>query len=116
MTTDHFIVRSVTLTICLCTVAVVGFICYMSATSTTIPDQLDRLASLFAGAIIGYLVKTSVAGDAQQVEVVNAADDPVPVEAAEGGYVSPGWVTAAASVGMLIVLLMWGHDNGWWLS
>lgn len=115
MTTDHFIVRSVTLTICLCTVAVVGFICYMSATSTTIPDQLDRLASLFAGAIIGYLVKTSVAGDAQPVEVVNADDDPVPVADAEGGYVSPGWVTAVAAVVTAVAVVLWASANGWWL-
>lgn len=82
--TDVFIVRAVTLTICVCTATIVGFVCFLAVTSTAVPDQLDRLASLFAGAIIGFLVKTSVGGDEPTPVVVqNETDNPVPVEPGE---------------------------------
>lgn len=79
--TDTFVVRAVTVTICACTATIVGFVCFLAVTSTAVPDQLDRLASLFAGAIIGFLVKTSVASDDPQSVVVE--NEPVEVEVAE---------------------------------
>lgn len=85
--TDRFIVRAVTLTICLNTSLGVALVGYLASTGTVIPDQLDRLTTLFAGALIGFLVKTGVdrlASDppppSTPVHIVNTPTDPVPTE------------------------------------
>lgn len=82
---DSFAVHVVVVTIA--AGAVIGLIVvgYLATTGTAIPDQLDRLVTLFAGALIGVLARTSSSSDAQQVQVVNQPADPVPVEVPEGG-------------------------------
>lgn len=80
MSSDNFSVRVV---VCVLGVGVlIGLVAmaYLSFTGTAIPDPLDRLTTLMAGALIGVLAKTSTA--AEQVQVVNEPDQPVPVEPA----------------------------------
>lgn len=83
--TDKFVVRAVTITICFNVTLGVALVGYLASTGTTIPDQLDRLTTLFAGALIGFLVKTGVdhLAEAQDVNVVNEPKDPIPVKDAK---------------------------------
>lgn len=80
MTSDHFAVRVIVATIALGSILGLGAVAYLAITGTAIPDQLDRLVTLFAGAVIGVLARTSSTDDTQQVQVVNEAKDPVPVD------------------------------------
>ena len=82
MTSDHFAVRVVVVTIA--AGAIIGLVAvgYLATTGTTIPDQLDRLVTLFAGALIGVLARTSSVDDTQQVQVMNEPAEPIPVEEA----------------------------------
>lgn len=80
MTSDHFAVRVVVVTISAGAILGLVAVGYLATTGTAIPDQLDRLVTLFAGALIGVLARTSSTDDAQQVQVVNEATDPVHVE------------------------------------
>lgn len=83
MTSDHWSVRVVVGTICVCAVLGVVAVSYLAITGTTIPDQLDRLITLFAGGVLGVLARTSSGpDDPQAVEVVNDPADPVPVDPA----------------------------------
>lgn len=79
MTSDHFAVRVVVVTIAAGALIGLAAVGYLATTGTTIPDQLDRLVTLFAGALIGVLARTSSTDDAQQVQVVNPPADPVNV-------------------------------------
>lgn len=81
MTSDNFAVRVVVVTLALGTLGSLASISYLAFTGTAIPDQLDRLAFLIAGAIVGTLARTS--SGAEQVEVVNTPADPVQVEQAD---------------------------------
>ena len=66
-----------------------GFIGYLLATapgpltdrSAAVPDALWLAAGTYGGALVTWLVN-SKGTDAQQVQVVNQPDQPVPVEAA----------------------------------
>jgi hypothetical protein len=84
MTSDHFAVRVIVATIAAGALMGVGIVGYLSITGTPIPDQLDRLVTLFAGAVIGVLARTSSstggAGEAPTaVQVVNDPGEAVPV-------------------------------------
>lgn len=84
MSSDHFAVRVVVVTIAAGALLGLAAVGYLSTTGTAIPDQLDRLVTLFAGALIGVLARTSSStggeGEAPTaVEVVNDPDAAVPV-------------------------------------
>lgn len=81
MNEDRFPIRAVIVVL-----GLVGLICvvgevWLASTSTTIPDSLDRLGIFALGAVAGILSKTSAA--AEPVQVVNEADDAIPVEEAD---------------------------------
>ena len=79
MNSDLFPTRVVVLALAFVVLGGLGAIVFLAATQTTIPDALDRLVFSALGAISALLAKTSGAV-VDKVEVVNDADDPVPVD------------------------------------
>lgn len=76
---DAFAVRVVTVTLAIVTLGVLAAVAFLSFTQTAIPDPLTRIGDVSLGALVGILAATRTSG-AQPVEVVNEADQPVPVD------------------------------------
>lgn len=82
MNSDHAIPRIVVATLAAVVIIGVAAMSYLATTQTPIPDQLDRLVVGAMGALGAILATTRAAGDPPaEVQVVNEADEPVPVEA-----------------------------------
>lgn len=77
MTSDHFAVRVVVVTLAVATLVGLCLTGYLSATEKAIPDQLDRLITLMAGGLLGILSRTS--SGTTDVQVVNEPENAVPV-------------------------------------
>lgn len=80
MESDRFSVRAVVITLGAVVLFVVCGMIFLASTQTPIPDSLDRIGFAALGAVAGILAKTSIG--AQDVQVVNEAEDAVPVEEA----------------------------------
>lgn len=78
MSSDHFSVRVVVVALAVSTLGGLGVIAALAVMEQPIPDQLDRLVTLLAGALIGILARTS--SSPERVEVANDPSNPVPVE------------------------------------
>jgi hypothetical protein len=76
---DSFAVKVVVCTLAIVTLGVVASVAFLSFTTTAIPDPLTRIGDVSLGALVGILAATRTSG-AQPVEVVNEADQPVPVD------------------------------------
>ena len=106
---DNTTVRLVIGTLALLAFTVVTGGVYLTAIDKALPGELIAIGSAAAGAVAGILSKT---GHSEPQEVTGPRGGPVPI-VDEGGYVSPGWVTAAASVGMFVILALWGYAHDW---
>jgi len=85
---DRTTKQLIILTICLIAATVVYTICKLSLRETPIPDQLDRLATLLVGGLLGSLVKTGVdslkpsepmeikAPDGEPLETTDVTEEP----------------------------------------
>lgn len=78
---DQTTVRIVLCTLAALALAVVVGGIYLAAIDKSLPGELIAIGSAAAGAVAGILSKTNVApAEATPVEIVNAPDNPVPVE------------------------------------
>lgn len=83
MTTDRFVIRTVVIGLVAALLGLCAGIIFLAIIDKQIPDQLDRMAFLIGGGVVGLLAKTSSSSDSPQaVTVVNPPADPVPVEPA----------------------------------
>jgi hypothetical protein len=82
VTSDHWAIRSIVSTICLGTIISLAAIAWLAIAKQPIPDQLDRIATLFGAGLLAVLSRTSSTGEPQQVQVMNAPEEAVPVEEA----------------------------------
>lgn len=78
MNSDLFPVRVVVIALAFVVVGGLVAVVFLASTGTTIPDALDRLVFTALGSLGTILAKTSGAAP-QDVQVVNAPADPVPV-------------------------------------
>jgi hypothetical protein len=90
--TDHTAGDRVTKQLIICTVCLIAVLvtitmCYLAIQAVGIPDQIDRLATLLVGALVGSLVKTGVdrvmGGEGEpaiKTEITNTAANPAITE------------------------------------
>ena len=90
-TADRFTKRVIIWTVCIIAIMLSSTMCYLAVLAAGIPDQVDRLATLLIGALVGSLVKTGVdavlpsdtprgtTADPMKTEVVNKPADAIPV-------------------------------------
>jgi hypothetical protein len=79
---DRLVIRLVVVALAASVVGGVMWEGFLASTSTAIPDQFDRLVNLLAGGLIAILAQTRSSNEpAQPVQVMNAADEAIPVDA-----------------------------------
>lgn len=80
MTSDHWAIRAIVGTICVGTIISLAAVAYLAAMEVPIPDQLDRIATLFGAGLLAVLSRTSSNGEPTPVQVVNEGEgEAVPV-------------------------------------
>lgn len=73
MPSDQFTIRSVVIGLIAVLIILSTGMLYLATTQTAIPDSVDRLAFLVAGAVAGMLARTSSSSEPQDVQGVDEA-------------------------------------------